>query len=322
MASPATRQTVDLDPTTSSKRRCFKFQPTQPPITTFFASQNGNNSTDTPTGIPLSHYHYQAATSSPMPVLSEKVQSSLLSVGMRIRKSVSDGYKTNNSLKADGRLVDGGGGGIGNKGGGGGVIYGLRDNITIGAHPSTGGGGGGICQNIVVTEDGDSFSLPSSSQNSNGSSIVDEGKGKINGHKRSYEPDDEVEDDDEPNTTTTTYDGYYGNSDLGRIWCEPWQLRQRQQQIQMVSSDLSPSSSSTLYPPQTQTRHILRPNVDRRRRRFFPYGVQQTLPAEIAQDGMDLGGDFEEPLFLQKREEVDADYAVRCRNYEVGMYDA
>lgn len=75
-----------------SKRRRF-----QPAITSFFQSQQPES--HIVDGTPVSHNHYAAATYSVTPVVSEKVQSSLLSVGMRVRKSVADGYKTQRSLK-------------------------------------------------------------------------------------------------------------------------------------------------------------------------------------------------------------------------------
>jgi hypothetical protein len=77
-----------------SKRRRF-----QPTITSFFQSQQPES--HIVDGTPVSHNHYGAATYSATPVVSEKVQSSLLSVGMRVRKSVADGYKTQRSLKQE-----------------------------------------------------------------------------------------------------------------------------------------------------------------------------------------------------------------------------
>ncbi|CAI7625096.1 unnamed protein product [Penicillium pancosmium] len=77
-----------------SKRRRF-----QPTITSFFQSQQPES--HIVDGTPVSHNHYAAATYSATPVVSEKVQSSLLSVGMRVRKSVADGYKTQRSLKQE-----------------------------------------------------------------------------------------------------------------------------------------------------------------------------------------------------------------------------
>ncbi|KAL4982094.1 ribonucleotide reductase inhibitor-domain-containing protein [Aspergillus falconensis] len=76
-----------------SKRRRF-----QPPITTFFTPSSDTNSCSSPSH--LSYNHYSAVTNSPTPVVPAKVQASLLSVGMRVRKAIADGYKTHHA-KAD-----------------------------------------------------------------------------------------------------------------------------------------------------------------------------------------------------------------------------
>ncbi|KAL4997824.1 ribonucleotide reductase inhibitor-domain-containing protein [Aspergillus recurvatus] len=75
-----------------SKRRRF-----QPPITTFFIPSSDTNSSSP---SHLSYNHYSALTNSPTPVVPAKVQASLLSVGMRVRKAIADGYKTHH-VKAD-----------------------------------------------------------------------------------------------------------------------------------------------------------------------------------------------------------------------------
>ncbi|KAK2768382.1 hypothetical protein FQN54_000237 [Arachnomyces sp. PD_36] len=67
----------------NSKRRRF-----QAPITNFF-TPSGNNSQSQPQS-----HNYESPTFSPSPALPHKIQSSLLTVGMRIRKSVPEGYKT------------------------------------------------------------------------------------------------------------------------------------------------------------------------------------------------------------------------------------
>ncbi|KAL4975648.1 ribonucleotide reductase inhibitor-domain-containing protein [Aspergillus desertorum] len=76
-----------------SKRRRF-----QPPITTFFTPSSDHNGFSSPSH--LSYDHYSAVTNSPTPVVPAKVQASLLSVGMRVRKAIADGYKTQQA-KAD-----------------------------------------------------------------------------------------------------------------------------------------------------------------------------------------------------------------------------
>lgn len=76
-----------------SKRRRF-----QPPITTFFTPSSDPNGCPPPSN--LSYNHYSAVTNSPTPVVPPKVQASLLSVGMCVRKAIADGYKTHQA-KAD-----------------------------------------------------------------------------------------------------------------------------------------------------------------------------------------------------------------------------
>ncbi|KAJ5746896.1 uncharacterized protein N7511_008592 [Penicillium nucicola] len=72
---------------TLSKKRRF-----QPPITGYFTAASPPVPTETP--AVSHHHHYSAATFSATPVVPAKVQSSLLSVGMRVRKSVAEGYRT------------------------------------------------------------------------------------------------------------------------------------------------------------------------------------------------------------------------------------
>ncbi|KAJ6160404.1 hypothetical protein N7470_003800 [Penicillium chermesinum] len=74
---------------TLAKRRRF-----QPPITTYFTSAAESDASGT-------HEHYSATTFSPTPVVPAKVQASLLSVGMRVRKSVADGYKTQLAMEME-----------------------------------------------------------------------------------------------------------------------------------------------------------------------------------------------------------------------------
>ncbi|KAI9932114.1 hypothetical protein ASPWEDRAFT_40051 [Aspergillus wentii DTO 134E9] len=77
---------------TLSKRRRF-----QPPITSFFSSPASNENTPPH----LSHNHYSARTNSPTPAVPDKVQASLMSVGMRVRKSIAEGYKTLGAKKLE-----------------------------------------------------------------------------------------------------------------------------------------------------------------------------------------------------------------------------
>lgn len=169
---------VPTSDSTLSKRRRF-----QPAITSFFNSvpaephaQDGNI---------VSHNHYSAATYSPTPVVPAKVQSSLLSVGMRVRKSVADGYRTQLAMKNEKILPS--------------------TNATEPAvlQPYSGSSGyaeltpfSGLPKSSqdpysadhIITDDGDAFSLPPSSQESIDSSIS-------LGQKRSFENDIFVDDD-------------------------------------------------------------------------------------------------------------------------------
>ncbi|KAI1926000.1 hypothetical protein LOZ12_000574 [Ophidiomyces ophidiicola] len=70
-----------------SKRRRF-----QAPITSYFATSPTSASCSQ--SETFSHYNYAARTNTPNPVLPNKVQSSLLTVGMRVRKAVPEGYQT------------------------------------------------------------------------------------------------------------------------------------------------------------------------------------------------------------------------------------
>jgi hypothetical protein len=164
---------------TLSKRRRF-----QPAITSYFNSVPGEPHSHN--GSIVSHNHYSAATFSPTPVVPEKVQSSLLSVGMRVRKSVADGYKTQLTIKTEKMMPP-------------------TDAITEPTFAQSRSGVNGYSElapfsglpkssqeqysaDHVVTDDGDAFSLPPSSQESIGSSVP-------YGQKRSFENDIFIDDD-------------------------------------------------------------------------------------------------------------------------------
>ena len=157
-------------------------------------------------------------------------------------------------------------------------------------------------QLAVRTDEGDAFSIPSSSQESNGSSAT--GVSSMAGshqhaapsytRKRSYEPS---EDDDT---------GPSSPSD------------QPQVNQTMNHPRLPPSIRSG-----PAARHALPTSADRRRRRFLSSADAQQIFSAMTQDHMDLSSDFEDPPFLRSREEVDSDYAVDLGdNPEYAMYDA
>ncbi|GIJ83526.1 hypothetical protein Asppvi_002349 [Aspergillus pseudoviridinutans] len=244
-----------------SKRRRF-----QPPITTFFSpAVSDSNGTDAACSPHLSHSHYAAATHSPHPILPAKIQSSLLSVGMRVRKSVAEGYKTKGVKMFDAPT----------------------STITVSAKHEHSAGRGcptirpelapfcGLSKSCdytiqphsnpvyrlsdtrdynvdIVTDDGDAFSLPPSSQESVYSAN--------NSQKRSYDPDDADE----------------------------------------YASEFEHNAFATTDPIPGRT--ILCPSLGHQRRRFV------ALQNQAIQQGTMEADDFEEPVFLRRREEVDIDY--------------
>ncbi|KAF9884680.1 hypothetical protein FE257_001373 [Aspergillus nanangensis] len=261
----------------NSKRRRF-----QPPITTFFTTSTPLDPADH-AKPPLSHTHYAAATYSPTPVVPARVQASLLSVGMRVRKSIAEGYKTKINMITDEKQ---------------GTTYSspkprtytttvhselapysgmsrLNDNNTNSiqpyAEPPT---SISYDDGHLITDDGDAFSLPPSSQESAASLPP-----LSNGQKRSFDYDE----DDE------TIDGRISPS--GTSWVDPMER---------------------MHVNSTVGRPILAPRLDQQRRRFITVQKQGTGTMDV--------DDFEEPTFLRKREEVDMEYG-RGRNtgYEVQM---
>ncbi|PWY88713.1 hypothetical protein BO94DRAFT_534611 [Aspergillus sclerotioniger CBS 115572] len=206
-----TTKTLDL----ASKRRRF-----QPPITNYFTTTPSSsipiptdNTTTTTRSHHLSYNHYSAATCSPTPIVPTRVQASLLSVGMRVRKSVAEGYKTNLAKPE--------------------------------SDPA-------FCRNLLTDDEGDAFSLPASSQDS---------EAHAGGHKRAYDLDDIDGDSDEEGCA--------------------------QHPIMQNGTILG--------------RTILAPRSNQQRRRFV------ALKRYATTGSMDID-DFEEPVFLRSREEVDMDY--------------
>ncbi|KAL2006502.1 hypothetical protein VTN00DRAFT_9170 [Thermoascus crustaceus] len=276
-----------------SKRRRF-----QPPITSYFSSTTDSSSSSSSAdgsnddnNIRLSHNNYSSPTFSATPALPHKVQASLLTVGMRIRKSVPEGYKTE-ALKPS--------------------VYALAaasassttTTSTTSSSSDVSTGRLGYCaartsyaelapycgihkignlamqsfpepagqtpSDQVSTDEGDAFSLPSSSQESvtTTSSIS---LPPPNPHKRTY--DDELSDDEED-----------------------------------VSFNNRVSINSNI-----PGRTILSPRLGQQRRVFSPLRNNDNRTREDQQENrdpfsMDVDGDFEEAAFLRRREEVDSDY--------------
>ncbi|PTU22957.1 hypothetical protein P175DRAFT_0405457, partial [Aspergillus ochraceoroseus IBT 24754] len=264
----------------SSKRRRF-----QPPITTFFSTTSDPNTSSSASH--LSYTHYSAATHSPTPVVPAKVQASLLSVGMRVRKSVAEGYKTQPTKTIEDLPI----------------THGAR---TLQATPTTtpsyrnphselapfcgiskSGDYPGV-QSLspqpptslpysnapvarynrhITTDDADSFSLPPSSQESIDSHST--------AQKRSYDLDCS-EDEEELGEIKPALPG------AGTPWGDPLRLNP------VTTHSASLVSGRTILPPK----------LGRHRSHFLAAQKQRTE--------MNFGdADFDEPAFLRRREEVD-----------------
>ncbi|KAJ5099933.1 hypothetical protein N7532_006934 [Penicillium argentinense] len=160
-----------------SKRRRF-----QPSITNYFSTAPSEPYHSD--GHTVSHNHYAAATFSATPVVPSTVQSSLLSVGMRVRKSVADGYKTQEAMEKEKAFA----------------IPAVAETSTAQPYlsgtrsaelapfsgtfklyePSTSCG-------HLITDDGDAFSLPPSSQES---VQTTNSFSTMNHQKRTFDSDD------------------------------------------------------------------------------------------------------------------------------------
>ncbi|KAJ9298137.1 hypothetical protein DTO271G3_3742 [Paecilomyces variotii] len=291
----STASTLSKD--ANSKRRRF-----QPPITSYFAAtgpttteSNHNNDNGT-TSSPLSHHNYSAPTYSASPALPHKVQSSLLSVGMRVRKSVPEGYKTE-ALKPSVYALA-----AAKESTSGGYIASRTSyaelapycgihkigNYAVQTFPTPAAEFGAGSEHIS-TDEGDAFSLPSSSQESVASSIP-----PPNLHKRTYDEDFEDDDDDhEMNASGIWHDALASN--------------------RFNTYNTSPSLSR---------RTILSPKLGQQRRQFLDTaklsrGQENRDPFSASATGnMDID-DFEEPAFLRRREEVDADYLTNGSEVEM-----
>ncbi|KAJ5552001.1 hypothetical protein N7535_000053 [Penicillium sp. DV-2018c] len=174
-----------------SKRRRF-----QPPITTFFTSATQPVVSDTPA---VSHHnHYSATTFSATPILPEKVQSSLMSVGMRVRKAVAEGYRTNLN-KAENKPVS--------------QTCGTQSSRPSELSPFSGAGKSSFGHDeYLVTDDGDAFSMPSSSQESTASFA-------LGGQKRALELDDLADEDDDESSNNIP--GSWHENSYGRTILSP-----------------------------------------------------------------------------------------------------
>lgn len=205
-----------------SKRRRF-----QPAITNFFPSQQTESRNVD--GTTVSHNHYAAATFSATPVVPEKVQSSLLSVGMRVRKSVADGYKTERALKQEKAMPPPV------------VVKAPTANKNMSSYsyaelaPFSGiskyDQSSGSASGHIVTDDGDDYSLPPSSQDSFTSTNSFNYIGN-NGQKRTFTSDDAFDWEDESTNT-------WQNAPAGRRILAPGLGQQRRRMLALQGSQLS-----------------------------------------------------------------------------------
>ncbi|KAJ5682901.1 hypothetical protein N7462_006066 [Penicillium macrosclerotiorum] len=167
--------------TTLSKRRRF-----QTPITNFFPSVPSHPQSSGSCAV--TNDHYSARTFSATPVVPAKIQANLLSVGMRVRKSVGDGYKTQLAMKVDKPPITA-------------EAY-VAQSHSGNTRPAELAPFSGLVKSSydsqptsdhVITDDGDAFSLPPSSQESTVSSVSH--ASAMNTQKRQFDTEDDSDDE-------------------------------------------------------------------------------------------------------------------------------
>ncbi|KUL90348.1 hypothetical protein ZTR_02149 [Talaromyces verruculosus] len=270
--------TVSTLQNASSKKRRF-----QPPITSYFASSTTQENSE------LSHQNYAAPTNTPTPALPNDILSSLLGVGARVRKSVPEGYKTEQKkltayaipVKTNSTTMTT-------------TVYselqpfcGMHKvgNFAVQTFPRP--DEDYRSEEMMSVDDLENVSMPSSSQESNVSF-------SSANSKRTLEPDIEEEDGDDS--------GYIHQG----IW---------QDTIPTISTYNNTSSSNTM-----SRRTILSPRLGQHRRRIVAssrtnsskrHAEQENAnpltTTSVPYDSMDID-DFGEASFLRQREEVDFEY--------------
>ncbi|EKV18816.1 Ribonucleotide reductase inhibitor [Penicillium digitatum] len=198
---PSINRPIPPSNTDLSKRRRF-----QPPITTFFTSATEPVSSNTP--AVSHHHHYAAETFSAHPVVPAKVQSSLLSVGMRVRKSVADGYRTHMSKTEEKAPLPA----AVTQTPGAQRYHGSRPSELSpfsGADKSSFGH-----DDYLVTDDGDAYSIPPSSQDS----IVSL---PLSGQKRALEFDGDILVGEDADDTFDNLGTSWRNNSSGRTIRSP-----------------------------------------------------------------------------------------------------
>lgn len=288
-----------------SKRRRF-----QPPITSYFASTGSNASDDNDhQSGGLSYNNYSSPTHTPTPALPAKVQSSLLTVGMRIRKAVPEGYKTEPKKLTEYTVSHTVSSSGGNPAGGDTQTSSSYAELEpfCGIHKI-----GNLAvqtfprpaeeyrdRNTQVSADTDDMSsLPSQSQESNASSAF-----SVNSHKRSYDSDLEEVDENGDNELVAEIHSsasLRGSLTAGGIWQDPLRL--------------NPVTETLTAAPSRSQRTILSPKLGQQRLQLSSFqshwkrspGQENKDPSSAVNDV--VMDDFEEAAFLRRREEVDAEY--------------
>ncbi|QKX61914.1 uncharacterized protein TRUGW13939_09070 [Talaromyces rugulosus] len=271
----------------SSKKRRF-----QPPITNFFTSTLEEESTG------LSHNSYAAPTNTPTPALPTNILSSLLGVGARVRKSVPEGYKTEQKKMTQYTIPA--------------PVQSRREETSssiqshstqvyaelepfCGLHKI---GNHAVqtfprpieeYQNAVHVDELETISIPNSSQDSSGSSSF-----STNLNKRSFDAD--IEEDDDIEFPATVFHS------SGDFWQRP------------LNGNFNSGSAPAVNMRSQRT--ILSPKLGQQRRQrtaqnhSWKSNAEQEnqdpfLTAENTRLDLD---DFDEATFLRRRDEVDADH--------------
>ncbi|CRG89332.1 hypothetical protein PISL3812_06368 [Talaromyces islandicus] len=281
----------------SSKKRRF-----QPPITNFFTSAPAEDSTG------LSHNSYAAPTNTPTPALPSNILSSLLGVGARVRKSVPEGYKTEQKKMTQYTIPA--------------PVQSRREaaSISIQSQPThVYAELEPFCglhkignyavqtfprpieqyQSTVHVDELDPISIPNSSQDSNASSSI-----SINVNKRSFDADSE---DDNTEFLTTAL---HLSSDTS--------------QRPLNGNFISGPATAVIMRPQ---RTILSPKFGQQRRQrtaqnhsWKSQAGQENKDPLLSTENTPLDlDDFGEATFLRRRDEVDADYLYSGSDVEMDV---
>lgn len=279
----------------TSKRRRFQI-----PITSYFQT------TEQQCDENVSHNNYSAPTYSPTPTLPHKVQSSLLNVGMRVRKSVPEGYKntpskTNPSVSPKPKATA--------------STTMTADESSFETHGSVSCGGrrsytelepfcgihkvGGYAvqefpqpvdaintMGQLTDDQWDMETLPPSSQESNSSTYT------YNSHKRTFE---QQESDSEEDAFSAAVN--ISNDGIGEISALP----------PAVYSPQNTSSRTILFPKARNKGG----HVSRQERRQILESSSQNKMLFRGQKSHSPAPEFEDAIFLRRKEEVDDEYIVR-----------